>query len=677
MLLLPLLFIFMHSIGFAAEVKKETQVGIAFADSQESTTFDLDKLKHFNTVKNIVEEVDFSEDQSIPLTNIKQNVFNCLVDLINQSIPKESSSKDSLLIVMRKLFTQTVESKYSKVNKLDLLLAANFLDPNEKVYPQKKFIKAVAALYADELKTRTISAKEEVPVELQPFVAGWLLHDLLQDKAIEPVSAKIALQKYIRSRSCSLADTGVAWFTKNSVFKNQDKHLELAYWNLHTNAVSNYTTSIVAPDNNTFATALSSDGTKCLVVCGNAGVGNPVFSIVDIITNTKTKNGLINAEPFDYVDAVYNPKDQCFIVLVEHWASKKIDLWSINLSGALIQDSFVSKDIQLSETELKNIEVITPSLGSPMVGDHGMLSNWRYSNNYLIRMRESNDFGHVSLIVYSLDKESIEFQGLRSDYEKEETKKFDFISYYFLNDGFNISQQCITHSFIPNYADIMSQRAKDSVIKTELTGAFNSHFDPVYMRYISTYMNPVGSNILKVNSLLPYSLSTAIRLLDQSYYAGNDLYFLAKAWLVYHAEKKTEQFKNFDDKDESFKKSLGDMKHIYSLPQKDQQPKGLMQKMQSLRQNIGSLWVKSKQSLSYNYYVYSGLLKGVAVAGGAAFIAWILAKKMNSALSSLQVPHVIHIKAGQSLQIRYTIFNFPEPGTFSIPGSNVRVIVAP
>lgn len=144
------------------------------------------------TIKELVE--DLGTDLPVPVSNVYQLSVECLEHLATEknelftlfdfSKPLEKI-KDHCAVKLNDI-------KYQCLSRKDLLLHANYLD----VYPQS-FKSALASFYASTLKTKIpnitkqiVSPQvniyfDEIPHELEPLVAQWLLYALVREKSVE------------------------------------------------------------------------------------------------------------------------------------------------------------------------------------------------------------------------------------------------------------------------------------------------------------------------------------------------------------------------------------------------------------------------------------------------------------------------------------------------------------
>jgi hypothetical protein len=162
---------------------------------QPPLKYPVEFVKYSETAKNILENLSEITDSPIPLEQATSAVFDCLI----KNFVEELYNADNKISDARKKF-QELKLKCPNIAPSDLLIQSNYLDMNVSIFDTKEkkninFKSLIASLYTDYLKNNAfqitmesgVTSCDGLPHELEPFIAGWLLHDLFEKMKPEEI----------------------------------------------------------------------------------------------------------------------------------------------------------------------------------------------------------------------------------------------------------------------------------------------------------------------------------------------------------------------------------------------------------------------------------------------------------------------------------------------------------
>lgn len=577
------MFVFLMLIPFLinpAEEKKiahrplgKAYVTIEFLDEKNSDQNDatikkeypIRDVKHFNTIKNMLEDLD-NTGGAIPLAHIKKNVFDFLIALISET-QNNAPAKSPIAYetAMFKLFISKKTSKlFENITFRDLLLAANYLDVSRKIksalaYGYVETTKTkIPQITVETVPTNTSEQKtgsiDEFPRELEPLIAGWLLYDILTSTLFSDTQTKQYKYNYVNptftivhppviSRPAAQDMFSVIWKQPiNTIFTpSHNSHIKEIDVVMTVNDITIHEKTLIPMVyrfSNFKNCALSDDG-KHLLIIDTRVVAEKKN---DVVTEKTMLHAFLfpNGEKIEFNettasflihDILFNIKTQSFIIIaLRNWnpknKDKKKQLWfyEIKPKGPMYEKNTVVFDIS-DETK---------------TGYYANIMHWSCIGEDLVGVLYTNQ-GTFKVLVYKQSAQQIYKCQQNGDGEwfyetddggmhQQQIMDFTVANIHLNIDSHNtplpsllnmkIDSTVAIQSFIPHFATILEQGYVASMIDRL---PLYKDIDWQHLR-INHYGTGVSNNIGAQHFFGP-KLGCAIQFLNKKIYNGqNDVY---------------------------------------------------------------------------------------------------------------------------------------------------------
>lgn len=327
MLFIQLIMLCISFITYTSDNQNNGSITLQFKDGEQGT-YPTRELFWSDMFKNMLEANPVT--QSVPPLPMTKPIFDCLNDLMIET-------KDPLLFTSSDLPPLDLKNniaiklqRHSTINRHDLFLAANNL------LAPLKTLNVIASFYADALKTtiptitvqpskkdkaKSFAIFDELPYELEPFVANWLLNDLLVHPNMKPAdqsktytqAAAYPLWRIQLNNSGTHNSFVCAWTTLKH--GGQDKK---QYVYMNPLKASSITQTIETPyiDIAIGQCAVSSNG-KYMILIGESNLtAYCVCLLYDLSNNKLTQQITLDRDIKDLVVVLFNDKTNMFDILV-------------------------------------------------------------------------------------------------------------------------------------------------------------------------------------------------------------------------------------------------------------------------------------------------------------------------------------------------------------------------
>jgi hypothetical protein len=497
----------------------------------------------FATLKNMVD--DLGADQGMPLSNVQKQVFDALLGLITEK------HKDGVRFINteRSLseLRRTLSEKFAGTNALALLLAANYLDID------KKLINVIASFYADLLKTMPYPKTNGIPADVEPFIAGWLLHDLLEKE--KPVTEKrnfefsgnVVLGPFFSNTgskngfACIWKQTGGSFIKSGLLssryvyfdFSKKDRFQEKMMYPSMEYLLSIYGTS---------QCILSEDGRYMLFLFGNVP---SKIALYDLLNPKENKDKYI--EPIQVLELPH-PKHEIVTLLFD----EKTSMFNIiACATGTTGDTTVTKTFYLykafptpTSLTLSEPQKVDISNQNKTTFDADSM-DWSYVNGQLIGVSRGNNL-KMSPILYknkklyecSLDQENDVW------FYTEDGKKI-ILDFCVITVPVNLSGEtdiysrpiAIQNIFFPNFQSLLQKKLAYQ------GGSYRSMFDAIHF---CRYFLIKGTKENAAGIYYPWhpTLIRAIKILDKRM-ARNQKQVLIDAYFLYHYHTNNKKWRTY------------------------------------------------------------------------------------------------------------------------------------
>lgn len=491
------------------------------------------------TIRELVE--DLGTDLPVPVPNVYQLSVECLDHLVTEK-------KDPLALLdfsspLEKIKNHCAlkldDVKYRYLSRKDLLLQANYLDV------PGSFKSALASFYATTLKTKVPNITkqivgsheniyfDEIPHELEPLIAQWLLHVLLREKPVEPTRSKIfemhtesLIHGPFISHSSSPNGFACAWAemgsgTRLSMRTQLNKLQQLDFYDenkctqstlLHSD-INQYTHCALSPDARYTLMTINANQ----IYCG--------LHLRDQLTLRAQETSLYH-KPEDIQAILYNSMTKIFNIIVykklENRAYKEA-LYVLNLDPARnnIAVDQVSMFNAHQNAALENSGLMDWScIQGDLVGIHAPKSEkitaLLYTNKQLFACAYNT---HTELWTYTTDD------------DRKKIANFTVVHIGGMVTGKGNNAMAIERSTIPNFEQIICDSLPNMDIQQG--NSWTMRFDPnnLYYNYLTTKAS--NTAIAKTKALFSPTLAAAIRYIDRKILEG-DKRVLIDTYVLYH-----------------------------------------------------------------------------------------------------------------------------------------------
>lgn len=604
----------------------------------ETITFqNTDALMKFKTIESMLNDLDLNSSGTIDLSQagITYAAFKFLLDFINNPNKPDIFTVD-LEPQMNKLIRYLLKNLSDAPSVYDLMIAANYLQ-SDQIY-----INALAVLYADEVKLlENYRQNQEIPGDLQPLVAGFLLYDLLNNV---PLDHKITREYSLKSVTGSFITDGSKdaftcifrkpkylglfnEFIKSVISFSQDNQQPLQSLSINNNF-----------DISKFYGAMSSDGlyTSCIGFYSDTNDLSSQTNINIIFNNTENtalklsypekKNLYTESIVYDDVnkkfytistyDYIYNRK-----LNIRHPETIKTTKTTENIKFYEINPS--NKPIERQEIKSFNNKKIN-ELSFPASAIH-----WNCVHGKLIGTCKLND-GDIHKLIFIFDSAKKELFLCSTEYHLT-NNPFDYTWEYTNQEGqkleatFSLIDTYVTATdyskktksiiaienlFIPYFADLISALIEKMDKNAPLQGMHNFRFDANYFRF--NFVN-TSENIVGMHYLFNPDIVATIKQLNSKILNG-EKEILREAHALY------QKYKNAQSSET--KLNTLPTQQNWSTAQSLNYYKNIIQR------NLGQAWTSSTQAVFNRIPMLANkkILYGLGALGATGLTAWLVSK---------------------------------------------------
>ncbi len=165
----------------------------ASANPEDSHEYSINLVNKSQHIKGMISDRDFNPEISVPIENIKKDVFDCLMGTFVSTLTEEDLIPANVSNNANR-YLQVCKRNNPSINPLDLLIASDALNidlnSDEKNQTFNKFINFMSVICAESLKEGSLNltydkdgqtSYERIPFHLEQKVAGLLMHDLIKN----------------------------------------------------------------------------------------------------------------------------------------------------------------------------------------------------------------------------------------------------------------------------------------------------------------------------------------------------------------------------------------------------------------------------------------------------------------------------------------------------------------